>query len=900
MKNCPHCGAQLPTENARFCVNCGTPLAAGTPPETPRAPLAQAGPSPQPPGGRGDFGAMQGAPAPQSAEGSFADLLSKLPTQGGAVGAAQTPTQQKGSLRQEPPPFQGGQAAPGQDTRQPPPQGGPFGRAQEQPAQQRLLFDQDADEEQFAPPEPAPPRQLFDQENAGIWERPEPAATLASTADAPQIGDTAVFEPVRPQAVQATQVFPTVDARRAQDQKLPPASQQDLQNLFATNGTGGGSLSPGAPAADARSADLQRAETGHHFGAGEAVMAASAGAEGVAAAERWYENRQEPRQAAEQYVQQNAAPPRSPAPGQSRGEREGRQAAPQQRYNPQGQPDGQSSPPQRMQPAGRDVRQGVQGQGGQNQGARDPYAQAQAPRPGQRTAMVQNIAQAAGAGEDDTRQAPRPMADPQSRAPRMAAPPPRPGSAGGRTAAPQRGRYSGPTDEWGMPKAGAGRVVRNVLLIILVFLIATFVATMGLLYMRNRPANTIDAFVEAVAAKDYAALKETVFLGEETTAGTREQIPPNTTTDWAAFCAAFDTQQKQNALKDQLSTVKPGADATGQTYEAVTLQKEPLFLFVNQYYVQVVSVELLAPDAAEGTTLTLDGGDTYQGTATDEGVVYKPFMPGRYSCQLAPAGATPSEPVEIEAFATAQPNRIEAGGEGGEGASAATATVTVENCLSDDAVISVNGKAVGETPQDGVVQLQAVPVGAEIQIVATGEDGKKMQSSVLFSDPAQTALRFENYTEVQDEEKDEDEEAQEIADKLTTAEIDQILASFYNSYLQCINAQSMDPIQLSTQKNTANLQARVTDPVNAGNTFGFVSAAAKEQSIVRGVQDGVPSVKLNGTFAYTYAPKDDEKTTQNGSNHQSVHLLYVDGKWLVDGFVFVDDTDFAANVVANF
>lgn len=489
-----------------------------------------------------------------------------------------------------------------------------------------------------------------------------------------------------------------------------------------------------------------------------------------------------------------------------------------------------------------------------------------------RAAMVANIAQAAGADEDD-RQRPRPMAGDRD-VPRPQPPTRR---------APARPSRPVMEEDWPPPRKrrSTGKLVRNILLIVLLFLVATFLATVGLLYYRSRPAAAIESFAQAVTDRDYRALGEMVSLNDA----------PSTEAGWEAFCDAFAETEQLDALKVQLGA-KPSSedDVSGLTYQAVTLESDTLFLFVNKYYVRVTGIEFLAPGAAEGTGLEILGG-AHSGTPTAEGVLYGKFMPGLYTCRVTPPGGEAGPELSVEAFDVAAPNRIEENAD----APAATATVTLENCLSDDAVLYVNNNEVSEKPQGGTAQLENVPVGAEIKIVAS-ENGAKSQSTVFFSDANVTTLRFENYTPVEGE----DDEATAIAKAATPEQINQTLATFYTSYLECINAQSMAPIQLSTKKNNAALAQRISSTANAANTYSYRSAACKADSIVAGEEGGTPSLKFNGTFEFSYAPRDDAGNVQNGSNRQSVHLLYVGGQWVVDGFVFLEEGDYNNNVIANF
>lgn len=141
----------------------------------------------------------------------------------------------------------------------------------------------------------------------------------------------------------------------------------------------------------------------------------------------------------------------------------------------------------------------------------------------------------------------------------------------------------------------------------------------------------------------------------------------------------------------------------------------------------------------------------------------------------------------------------------------------------------------------------------------------------------------------------------DFAAQLTTAEINEVLATFYGSYLQCINLQSTGNLQNATELCRAEVETRIAKPANRDNEFNFTSAACDEQSVVHGEDQGRPAITFNAKFEYTYRPKADTAAEfTNGSNYQTIQLVYEQYQWRVNRFVIVSDADYASHTLASF
>lgn len=283
-------------------------------------------------------------------------------------------------------------------------------------------------------------------------------------------------------------------------------------------------------------------------------------------------------------------------------------------------------------------------------------------------------------------------------------------------------------------KRSVGRTILMFFVIVVVFAIVFSGTILTMLYFQNRPAKAVDEFAQAVVDVDVDTLQKLVTV--EGTTPTTEQ--------WQAFCAAFKQRASLNTLKSQLLMLAEDPNAATLDYPAVTIDSQPFILFINRYKVKINAVSVMAPGAAPGSTLRLDNTDI-TGTPGEGGELFSGIMPGQYQCRLVPPGVDPNtvEPFQAAFFGVDGPNIL-------EGAHP-TATVTIENCISDDASLYINDAPVTERPVGGIVVLSNVPLGATIRINAV-VDGVLKESSVVFSDLGNANLRFENYADVQQNE----------------------------------------------------------------------------------------------------------------------------------------------------
>lgn len=439
------------------------------------------------------------------------------------------------------------------------------------------------------------------------------------------------------------------------------------------------------------------------------------------------------------------------------------------------------------------------------------------------------------------------------------------------------------------PKRSGVKTLFTILGFFIAFLVVLAAVTLGMLMFLNRSSKTVGDFTTAVQAGDIEALEQMVADNKLVVHGIRPDEA-----QWTAFCRAFSDKAAADALRSQLQQLADGAelDPAQMAYGAVGVGSQPLFLFINHYYITISPVELLVPAAGTDTVLWLDDASYYP-IPDAQGALYTGLMPGRYSGRFesTAAGGLNTAAEDIELFRADEPNRYEPAQIG--------YTLTISGCPSDNAVLYVNGQQVEAVPVGGVVTIPNVLPGALIEIVAQ-VDGIAMGSAVTFNDPSVTTLAFPEAAPVTSEpepppESSSSSEAPPATPTApTAAETDALLATFYASYLECINQQSMAAIQGTTAAYNTELQARITSENNKPYNFQYVGAVSDPESV--GSFDDGTRIRFNAAFTYNYRARDTEDEWVQFTNHQTVELVWQNGQWLVNGMSFVNENDFNSHI----
>lgn len=410
--------------------------------------------------------------------------------------------------------------------------------------------------------------------------------------------------------------------------------------------------------------------------------------------------------------------------------------------------------------------------------------------------------------------------------------------------APDQAAYEAPARRTKTKKSG-GKKAGIIILLVALFAVLALAVITGVLYFINRPGKAIDNFNAALEQSDYATL-------EKMTHGVDASGD-----DWKPLCDAFADEADRESLKKDL-TAKLKGEAEASAYPALDINSEPLFLFVKRHEIEITVVDLLLPDAQQGTHLRLNGME-YTGELQDDGgLLLENFMPGRYTAQIIEPNNVVGEEFTVTAFNTPEPNTLTVDD---------VYDLSIDNCLSDDGVISINGAEVEQKPAGGVVQLPQVKLGSEIAIVIV-EGGEKLGASVTFNDPEQTSLSFGNYSPT----------GEASGDTLSAQEIDVIIGEYYESFLECVNKQDASLIKLSSSGNTKRLPAAIGTEGNKSNLFSFRDAQCDPNTIKSG-----DTITFKATFEFLYWPRTgSENDSEIGTSTRTVELINEDGDWLVN------------------
>lgn len=115
----------------------------------------------------------------------------------------------------------------------------------------------------------------------------------------------------------------------------------------------------------------------------------------------------------------------------------------------------------------------------------------------------------------------------------------------------------------------------------------------------------------------------------------------------------------------------------------------------------------------------------------------------------------------------------------------------------------------------------------------------------------------------------------------SSSEIDNILSSFYSSYLTCINNQSTSSLTNATDTMKTEVGELMQKSGNKSNKFDYVSASCDASTISADDDSNPTKITVNATFNYKYTPRDGG-TTESGDSTKKMELINVNGTWVVN------------------
>lgn len=347
----------------------------------------------------------------------------------------------------------------------------------------------------------------------------------------------------------------------------------------------------------------------------------------------------------------------------------------------------------------------------------------------------------------------------------------------------------------------------------------------------------------------------------------------------SALCRAFADEPARLALTEQLTAQTADSSASG-AYPALGAARQSVFLGYSDYKLTVHSVQLLLTSQAQTPLLTL-GDISRTGESTAQGVLYKNLFPGSYLCTVTASSATGQSvtgtPTAVNLFSVSAPTLFDG--------ALPLADVTVANCVSDDAEISVGGVLVSQKPSGGVVALPQVAVGTTISLRYTAPYGAVTTASVVFADKSAAALAFGNVTTQ--------------GGVPSKADTDTLLRGYYAAYLDAINNQDAARLKNATDAWREQLAAALSSAENKASVFEFTDAACEEASLAGRKVGELPGFVCNATVSYKYTGRTDHKD-HTSALKLSFEVVYVNSAWTVNRVATCSDADYAANAVTAF
>jgi hypothetical protein len=410
----------------------------------------------------------------------------------------------------------------------------------------------------------------------------------------------------------------------------------------------------------------------------------------------------------------------------------------------------------------------------------------------------------------------------------------------------------------------APKVLLIIAAVLAVLLAAACIAT-TVLYNKYNLNDAYDAIGKALLDNDIKTLQKYVVGDGVEVTGDNLQVLCN------AFAAESDVKTLVTQLKQQAA-----GETSSVRYSALTAVNEKVFLGYSAYKMQAKAVSMRVPADVTNPLLTVNGA-SHTGEVQADGVVYGGLFPGLYSCVLTAESGTGSRITGTETplslLDSAAPTVFNG--------ALPIATITVSECISDDAVISVDGKQLEQHPSGHVVTIEKVPVGATISMQYLTAYGATTTANVQFTDINQTQLAFANHVT----EGGIPEEAQ----------LNSLLGAYYASYLDCINNQDITKLLSSTPLNAERLTPDMSTADHKANLYVFTSAACQYGSVGQGEFETKPSITCNVEFKFTYSNR-ETKAEAEGTLRQTCELVfnYEAAAWQVNRVSACPDEAWAA------
>lgn len=388
------------------------------------------------------------------------------------------------------------------------------------------------------------------------------------------------------------------------------------------------------------------------------------------------------------------------------------------------------------------------------------------------------------------------------------------------------------------------------------------------MYQKYSPERFISQVMTAVEQQDSKALAS--LLVSDTLTVNEENA--------ALLCQAFSTENAQKALNEQLNEqvldpTLPGA------YEALQVQKDPVFFGFSEYRLKALGVSLLLRTDAQNVLMSLNG-TTRTGELTENGVLYKNLFPGRYTCSVTGSSALgqslEGESTVLDLFMVEKPLTFDG--------ALPIYDITVSGIPDDSSNIFVNGTKVEQKPSGGSVSLPQVTVGSTITMEYTAPHGAVTSSSVIFQDPSVTELTF---TDFQTQGGTPDE-----------AGINLLLNTYYSSLLNAANQKDASQIGGVNETMRAAAAQQINTEPFTGKTLQFTNAAVNFGSVQITEVNNLPGFVCTTAVAYSYTLPEDSTASVSAIMYEACEFVFENNTWVLNRTAVIDEARFTAGDVS--
>lgn len=390
------------------------------------------------------------------------------------------------------------------------------------------------------------------------------------------------------------------------------------------------------------------------------------------------------------------------------------------------------------------------------------------------------------------------------------------------------------------------------------------------LYSKYDPAKFIAQITDTLAAGDAAALQPLL-------AGVDIEVDE---AGAQALCAAFSGEEARGRLAAQLADQVVDPSAAGGAYPALGVEKSSAFLGYARYRLTVRSVQLLLTADAQNLLLSMDGTPR-TGDVTDGGILYKNIFPGQHTVSVTGVSGTGAPlaggDVSLTLFDSNAPLSFDG--------SLPASDITVSGCVSDEAVIAVDGVEVPQKPVDGTVSLPQIAVGSTITMSYTEPHGAVTTGSVIFADKAQTALAFENI--------------QTTGGVPAGTDVNTMLGAYFASYLDAVNNQDIARVTGITEDLRAALAGGLATERNTSHVFQYLGAACSEASLQSTKVGEEPGFLCVAAYSYHVTEKEGDRNEADEAAYQCCEFVFRDGAWVLNRVADITQEAFTLNDVSS-